>query len=83
MGDRRKYAVCRKLTEEEIRALLSGDEYAIQRMYDCYWDLARMLCRQRGIACGHILNEAEIDDIVQNALMKLITGHLNSFTRLY
>ena len=83
MGERGKSAAYRKLTEDEIRALLSGDEHAIQKMYDSYLGLAGILCRQRSISCGHILNEFEIEDIVQSVLTKLITDHLSRFTRLY
>ncbi len=71
-----------KLSEDEIRAICAGNGYAISGMVTGYWDLARMLCRKRGSLCGFTFNDAEIDDIVQNVWLKVITIHLKRFTRL-
>ena len=71
-----------KLSEDEIRAICAGNGDAITRMVHCYQDLARALCRKRGILWGFRFNDAEVEDIVQNVWIKVIIIRLHGFTKL-
>lgn len=71
-----------KLKEEVVRRILKGDENAICKLVAHYQNLAMSICKNRGIQFCADLNDAEVEDIVQKAMIKLITKRLREFTKV-
>jgi len=57
-----------EIGDSDIRGLLSGDRKYFRKVYDAYYNLAVYVCRR----CG--LSEQNIDEIVQDAFLKLFTN---------
>lgn len=82
MSKRRKKKHHEKLKEEVVRRILNGDGDAIFELFAHYHNLAMSFCRNRGQQYYADLNDAEVDDIVQKAMIKLVTERLKEFTRI-
>lgn len=85
MGKNKKKRDGRKverISEEDVRRILAGDEAALKKMMDHYTGLVRYMCQDYSRRYGCFLSREEVEDVIQIVFSKLVIERLSKFTGL-